>query len=396
MQNLENKDSELLVKLTCYEPAGHEVGWTEPEFLQHMLTIGMTGSGKTSQIRRIIHQLIHHQASDPERRVGLCILDGKVDDTVAHVQEMARQAHRQEDIATMGPGGDYALDLFGSLRTLADVDRTTRRLAFGSHSMGQENTFWDEFRYALLDAALTLLVINQVPVEFASALEFLHRLFFVAQAGDERLKQVEARAQEYLRWAPAAARRKVRQALELLTNWRTMEGRTKSTVQATLMNVIRPLVSLSASPCFEPHGRGYFALDRVVQDGRIGIVSLNALAEPGLAGLLFKLAKEEFFRAVQARGAESHRLCGLVADEWPLIVTPEDAEQLTLVLEKVQVPRALFGGVINRTEFLADRMGKTAADRIVQPPQRAPEIQKYFRDLPESALQVQSQGKDHF
>ena len=140
----------VLVRLSCYEPAGYELAWTERDILQHVLMIGMTGSGKTSQLRRIIHQLIAYRANEPEERVGLCIVDAKVDDTVAMVKSMAAEAKRHSDVIVLGPNGDHTLQLFSSLRSLADVDRMARWLCFGSKSMGRENAFWNEYRHAML------------------------------------------------------------------------------------------------------------------------------------------------------------------------------------------------------------------------------------------------------
>ena len=113
-------ESESLLRLSCYEPFGHEVVWSESDLLQHVLIVGMTGLGKTSQLRRIIHQLIKHRAEDPRERVGQCIVDAKVDATVAQVKAMAA-VNQEADVVVLGPAGDRALDLFGALRSLATL-----------------------------------------------------------------------------------------------------------------------------------------------------------------------------------------------------------------------------------------------------------------------------------
>jgi hypothetical protein len=69
-------------------------------------------------------------------------------------------------------------------------------------------------------------------------------------------------------------------------------------------------------------------------EGRICIVAVSALREPELAKLFFRLAKQEFFDAVQRRQEPPHQLCGMIADEFPLVVTEEDIEQLATVRSK--------------------------------------------------------------
>jgi hypothetical protein len=58
------------------------------------------------------------------------------------------------------------------------------------------------------------------------------------------------------------------------------------------------------------------------------VVSVNALTQPELAKFIFRLARKQFFDAAQTRSAGRHQLCGLIADEFPLIVQREDADQL--------------------------------------------------------------------
>ena len=51
------------------------------------------------------------------------------------------------------------------------------------------------------------------------------------------------------------------------------------------------------------------------------------LTHPELTTFLLRLARRQFFDSVQSRSGE-HPLCGVVADEFALIVRPEDADQL--------------------------------------------------------------------
>ena len=58
------------------------------------------------------------------------------------------------------------------------------------------------------------------------------------------------------------------------------------------------------------------------------------MAEPELARFLFRLTLQDFFEAVQKRLGDGHRLCGLLADEFQLVVTRDLADQLCTVRSK--------------------------------------------------------------
>jgi hypothetical protein len=61
------------------------------------------------------------------------------------------------------------------------------------------------------------------------------------------------------------------------------------------------------------------------------VASVNATREPGLANLFFKLVKHDFLNAIQERQDASGVLCGIVADELPLVLAAEDVEALATV-----------------------------------------------------------------
>lgn len=162
--------NEPLIHLPVYEPAGRDVRLTESDLLQHLLIIGATGSGKTTLLNRIVAQLLQRPDT------GLLIFDAKQDDTVQRIARLARQHGRS--YVVLGPQGTHFLDLFGSLHSLADVDGMVKRLLAGSGDMGPENTFWNEIRAVMLDAALTLLVENGTPVQYEPAVSLMNEWVF--------------------------------------------------------------------------------------------------------------------------------------------------------------------------------------------------------------------------
>ena len=314
-------DIKPILQFPCYEPAGKVITITEADLVQHVLLLGSTGSGKSSLLVSAIKQLTAH-----ESRPGLLILDAKADDLVVRVREAAEHANRLDDLLLFGPGGQQALNLFGSLHTLADVERVTRSVLLGSEPLGQENAYWQQAAESMLLAAFTLVVVSGHHTAFPEVLHFLRQWFFSPHTPPavencvRRLENMDGK-----RPTPLAAN-----ALDQIRLWQTLDQRTRSNLQSCLVNILRPLLSPAAVGCF--HGGSVApATPALAASGKIAVMSVNALAEPDLARFLFRLAKQQFFDAVQQRPLDDRRLTGLIADEWPLVVTPNDVEQLATV-----------------------------------------------------------------
>jgi len=143
--------------------------------------------------------------------------------------------------------------------------------------------------------------------------------------------------------------------------WQELDSRTRSNLQSCLLNALRPLLSPAAARCFGPRSPAVFTPALSASEGRICVVSVNALAEPDLARFLFRLAKQSFFDAVQQRRTQPDRLCGLIADEFPLVVTPEDVEQLATVRSK----RCFVIAATQGLHALIERVGVGPARSLV-------------------------------
>ncbi|HXT13121.1 MAG TPA: type IV secretion system DNA-binding domain-containing protein [Candidatus Angelobacter sp.] len=340
-------ESPEILRFPVYEPAGRDVVLYERELLQHMLILGATGSGKTCLLHRAVEQLLNQEA-------GLLIFDAKGDDTVARVKTLAKSAGRADQLAVVGENGDHYLNLFRPLRSLVDVDRMTRRLLAGSGRMGVDNAYWDEFRYALFDAALTLLVVSQKRVRFGPAMTLLHEWFFAPKnKTPSGILAAVDRAARCLAEVPPAEARKISQALDTVRLWETLDDRTRGNVQSTLLNALRPLLSIPAANCFEPLGRPVFDPANIARRGAVCVASFNATLEPQLAGLFFRLVKDDFLHAVQQRRHDRQPLCGIIADELPLLVAESDAEALAIIRSR----RAFFIAASQGLAALDERVG---------------------------------------
>ena len=345
-------ESPELLRFPVYEPAARDLVLGERELLQHVLILGATGSGKTCLLHRAIEQLLN-------REIGLLIFDAKGDDTVARIKSLAKSAGRADQLAVVGENGDHYLNLFRPLRSLADVDRMTRRLLAGSEKMGSENAYWDEFRYALFDAALTLLVVSHERVRFGPAMALLHEWFFTSKNNTPaRILAAVDRAARCLTEVSPAEARKISQALDTVRLWETLDDRTRGNVQSTLLNALRPLLSIPAAQCFEPRGRPVFDPANIAKRSAVCVASFNATLEPKLAGLFFRMVKDDFLHAVQQRRHERHALCGIVADELPLLAAESDAEALATIRSRRGFFIAASQGLAALDERIGVRMRK--------------------------------------
>jgi hypothetical protein len=182
----------------------------------------------------------------------------------------------------------------------------------------------------MISAALTLLCVRRKsPVTYSAAVEFM-RCWFLGLDSGERLPKPVADAVERAKRESnkPACSPQLLGALDHVELWRRLDSRTKSNLQSCLLNVLRPLVCVAASRCFDSNDRVEFSPAEVAE-GRLCVVCVNALIHPELAKFVLRLARRQLFDAVQARQQGPNKLCGLLADELPLILQPEDADQIS-------------------------------------------------------------------
>lgn len=346
-------DEAPLVRLPCYEPP-YPLDLDRETMLRHLLIVGGTGSGKTSILNEVMAQLLAARVNN--RPIGLLIFDGKEDDSIARVQHLAADAGRT--VQVLKPGGNLRYDLLGSLRTLDDVGETARRILMGTGPLGTDNKFWSEMRLTMVDAALSFLVVHGVPIHFETAVDFMRRWFFTANPDAEAVSKIIAHTLRVVTEGgrlPAGIKRKLHQTLDTASLWRTLESRTRTNVQSTLLAAMRPLMDNRSGLMFESGGHPCFRAESVVDDGAVVVVSANAISEPGLARLLFRLAKDDFYRAVQKRRTASGPLCFIVMDEFPLAASPADLENLQTLRSKGAGAVCATQGFIGLDEVLGVR-----------------------------------------
>jgi len=321
---------DLLLRLPCYEPAGQSVELTLDDLTQHLLVVGSTGAGKTSLLNEVLWQLLHYRAADPTLKLGMLILDGKADDTVAKVMAWATAAGRAGDVQVLNGDGTATFPLFAPLTRLAAVDQVTAQVLSAASSMSVENQFWAESRAGALRAALsTLVYLPAVPPNHTDAVEAIGAWLLRNQPPQDVLNHLRRLVKS--RSLSAFARQRVGAVLTFAELWRTLDDRTRGNIQATLVPVLNALGAAAAENYFAAPQGAPFLPRAAVESGKIMVASANAITEPDFTRFLFRLLKESFFAAVHERTRwelDRQRLAVLFVDEWPLAVTPRDAIHL--------------------------------------------------------------------
>ena len=345
-----------IIKWPCYEPAGTVVELTELDLLQHTLVVGSTGCGKTTLLTSAIRQLVHRKLQSERDKIGLLILDAKCDGVYEQVKSDAGKAGRAEDIIYFGSQGDFTFDLFAGLESLDNVEKVAARMMFGVDQFGGDNKYWWQACQSMVCSALTMMVVSEASITYQSAVDFMRRWFLSPTTPPEVNDLVDSLKEQ------AHQHFLVALALDQISLWEDLDSRTRTNTQSCLINLLRPLLGTAAARCFDVRIRPRTTPSRAVSEGKICVVSVPSLIDPELAKFFFRLAKQDFFTGVQRRiGREDHRLCGIIADELPLIVTPDDIEQLATVRSK----RCFVIGATQGLDSLCQKLGTVAGRSLI-------------------------------
>lgn len=336
-----------MITLRCYEPAGRILTFSPDDLTRHIIAFGATGSGKTTAlINPMLQQLIGWRAGDSVRCPGLLVLDPKGDESAEKVRAYARESGREADLAVLSVGGDAFYDLLGGLERLEQIEVFARRLLCGTRDLGRDNAYWTESRDGLVQTALVILLANGLPITFEDAISLMQDWWFAPDSTRLQPKLEFVRQLLLGEMLRPLSRRRLELALTEVKNWAALDGRTKELHRSTLQNALRPLLGSAAHALFARKATEF--RPQSVLDGKILVVSLDAISHPDLARLVFRIVRQDFYSAVQSRRAfqpDRQRLCGLIADELALSAMPEDVQALSVI-------RAKGGFVVAATQSL--------------------------------------------
>ena len=336
------------MSVPCFEPNTHRLELTGEDLCRHSLFLGTTGSGKTTVLNAIIQNLISYRAGDPSRRIGMLVFDFKMDETLAKVQQWAREAGRESDVQELSPTSGFYYELISENFTLDHVDELVEKIASVAPLTNPQDSFWWQIRDNLLDAALVILRVTSEKMDFRTATNFIGRWLLnpgMSSDPDGRIRQFEAILRDVRDQLDDKWRNKLDGTKSVIQMWQGLDSRTRGIVAAMLSNCLKPLLGLRAQSYFEPAGRQPLDLRALVEQGKIIVVRVNAAADPPLAQLIGKLIKADFYRLAQERQLtheDSGRLVGLLMDEYQLAVTGDGCSYTPAMSCALLIPKGLL------------------------------------------------------
>lgn len=342
---MSNDIKEAIVVLPCApseaEALGSSADWTSPVFLdftgadlcQNTMFVGTVGSGKTTSMNAMVQQLIEHRSREPEHKMGLFIYDSKMDETRQKIVEWATEAGRSDDIMVIAPEGEYYYELFPEINTLTELEQLITKFLSGSVSDLRDG-YWNETRRTLLTMGLVVAMFNG-DLEFEATLKTLQTIIMcdTGEEAEQLFKNYKLVRDSIWPTLHAYERNILNQVSATIEMWTHLDHRTKSNHASIFANNLQPLIHSQAQNYFLPLNmlgtktRKPVNIPKVVDEGKILIVSVNAVQHPELASLLGRLIKADMYDKAQSRQLAYNnegRLVGLIFDEYPLVVTGKE------------------------------------------------------------------------
>lgn len=317
---------DIIVELACYEPAGQSVPMSDADILGHTLVTGGSGSGKTTRvIYPMLRQLIEHRASDSRAKPGLCVLDTKADgEAEALLRKACLEAGRKSDLHLVNCEDGGCIDLLNpvkreglkGLKAVAD-------LLSASTPTSESNRYWEITFASLILLALRLYHLSEDDPNYDGMVEFMRRylLQFDIMHPSMKTKVRELLESDETDYEPEI-NDIVDETIAAHKMWSILDIRTRSIFQSMAAPLIESLSNPTARRIFSEGPP--FDMDKVTTDGAVVLLSVDAIRDPAVAALATTVAKGQIYECIlerKFRDKASHRMAGLVVDDWPLCAT---------------------------------------------------------------------------
>jgi hypothetical protein len=316
------------------------------DLFQHLLVFGSTGCGKTRYvILPLLAQVLGRDAGDPERRAGALIFDVK-GDIPAHVEAVMKAAGRDDEIITIGRGGNAWFDPFVGIgndsRAVAERLIEMVRGLHPESGGGSYDDFWRENNRRLLQVAAVVARARGLGdlggIEgIAHAIEMICSIQSSDDAADADDDDDDGVAKQFVE---IAERGKLISTPEAEMARQYLSGEIKNlarSTQACIHNYAKAYVSClrdsRVAGILSPSGGHEFLPEDVIDRGRVVIVALSRVHFGPGAEVYRNMIKTAFqtcalqrysrshFDGASLRAINSTRPVYFVADEFPSFVT---------------------------------------------------------------------------
>ena len=115
-------------------------------------------------------------------------------------------------------------------------------------------------------------------------------------------------------------KRRLERLKELFLEWQNLDSRTKSNETSTISNLLSAFTNPSVEGLLSKIGRQRLDLEKILEGGKIALVSFPACVDGFSEAVVAKLLKGGYYRAIQKR-QNFKRLAGIIMDEYPLVAS---------------------------------------------------------------------------
>ncbi len=362
---------ETIVSLNCIEPAGAPpVEFTGDCLTRNTCLVGATGSGKTTILDNFTRQAIHHQANDPDRKIGLLIFDFKMDDTLAKVNHWCTNAGRKEDLVVIDAHSPHWFDPMEDFRTLSDVSVMVELLMSLRPENPRDNSYFTHAAEKRLTQTLFAYgFVNKRP-NLLDAVDQISDWFCQDDPEESVLGKAFLEAcNDRTHHRPPELQRQFKLVKQGIKEWKTLDQRTRSNENSTLSNYIQTFQQPGIQSYIKGAREQEVKIGKIIDEGLIVLLRANASLKPDLAETVGRLVKGRFYDRLLDRGLSYNspgRLAGMICDELPLIVTEGTGRYSDVV--QLAVTRSMRGFFIGATQSFAlldRRIGPTAREALL-------------------------------
>ena len=115
-------------------------------------------------------------------------------------------------------------------------------------------------------------------------------------------------------------KRRLERLKGVFLEWQSLDSRTKSNETSTISNLVSAFTNPSVEGLLSKIGKQRLDLEKILEGGKIAVVSFPACVDGFSAAVVAKLLKGGFYTALQKR-QNFKRLAGIIMDEYPLVAS---------------------------------------------------------------------------
>ena len=272
----------------------------------------------------LLRDLIRYKADDKKRKIALIIFDFKGDGTLGKIRTWDNDCGRDTDVLDFSPDGQFYYDPLCGFDSLKKLSQYAESILEVLPEDGEH--YWQHALRKRITCVLEYVLFKYETPNFEN---FLNEIFNFLSRTNELLYEIGkfelaiedilSKTREYL-IEYEILKRRLERLKELFLKWQNLDSRTKSNETSTISNLLSAFTNPSVEGLFSKIGRQMLDLEKILEGGKIAVVSFLACVDGFSAAVVAKLLKGGFYTALQKR-QNFKRLAGIIMDEYPLVAS---------------------------------------------------------------------------